>query len=172
MWVFDILAHSGKDLRPLSLSARRMKLNQLMARVHTPMFRCSETFLDPHALFKACSDRRMEGIVSKRVDRPYQSGTSQDWIKIKCPEWRGHVCTQCLPRDRARPSPLRSGNTDRWARLLPSCGRRTFVPFVRFANQHLCSHARSLAHAFRGIPALPAEAYPLVLWAGGPVDRS
>ena len=63
-----------------------MKLNKLMARVGNLMFRCSETFLDPHALFKACSDRRMEGIVSKRVDRPYQSGPSQDWIKVKCAE--------------------------------------------------------------------------------------
>lgn len=88
VWVFDILYQTGKDLRPLTLGARRMKLNKLMARVKDPMFRCSETFLDPDALFKACSDRRMEGIVSKRVDRPYQSGPSQDWIKVKCPEWR------------------------------------------------------------------------------------
>lgn len=86
--VFDILSHAGKDLRPLKLSARRTKLNKLIARVDTPMFRCSETFFDAGALFKACSERRMEGIVSKRVDRPYQSGPSQDWIKVKCPEWR------------------------------------------------------------------------------------
>lgn len=88
VWVFDILGQNGKDLRPLTLSSRRMKLNKLMARVDTPMFRCSEVFFDPHALFEACSDRRMEGIVSKRVDRPYQSGPSQDWTKVKCPEWR------------------------------------------------------------------------------------
>jgi bifunctional non-homologous end joining protein LigD len=28
----------------------------------------------------------LEGIVSKRVDRPYRSGRSADWIKVKNPE--------------------------------------------------------------------------------------
>ena len=88
VWAFDILSYLGNDLRPLRLSARRQKLNKLMARVDDPMLQCSEIFLDPHALFKACSDRRMEGIVSKRVDRPYHSGPTPDWIKVKCPEWR------------------------------------------------------------------------------------
>lgn len=88
VWVFDILSYLEKDLRPLKLSARRQKLNKLMARVDMPMFQRSEIFLDPHALFKTCTDRRMEGIVSKRVDRPYQSGESRDWIKVKCPEWK------------------------------------------------------------------------------------
>jgi bifunctional non-homologous end joining protein LigD len=91
VWVFDILSYLGKDLRALKLGARRQKLNKLTARVDMPMFQCSEIFLDPHALFKACSDRRMEGIVSKRVDRPYQSGPSTDWVKVKCPDQRTHA---------------------------------------------------------------------------------
>ena len=36
VWVFDILSYLGKDLRPLKLTARRQKLNKLMARVNTP----------------------------------------------------------------------------------------------------------------------------------------
>jgi bifunctional non-homologous end joining protein LigD len=28
----------------------------------------------------------LEGIVSKRIDRPYRSGRSPDWIKLKNPE--------------------------------------------------------------------------------------
>ena len=59
-----------------------------MARVSTPAFQCSQVFFDSHALLKACDERRMEGIVSKRVDRPYVSGPSKDWIKVKCAEWR------------------------------------------------------------------------------------
>jgi ATP-dependent DNA ligase len=57
-----------------------------MARVNTPSVQCSHVFFDAHALLKACRER--EGIVSKRVDRPYVSGPSKDWIKVKCPEWR------------------------------------------------------------------------------------
>ena len=71
LWAFDILAQNGKNLQTLKLSARRQKLNKLMARIETPTIRCSQVFFDAHALFKACADRRMEGIVSKRVDRPY-----------------------------------------------------------------------------------------------------
>jgi bifunctional non-homologous end joining protein LigD len=88
IWVFDILAQNGKDLRSLKLSARRQKLNKLMARVSTPAIQCSQVFFDAHALLKVCGERQMEGIVSKRVDRPYVSGPSKDWIKVKCPEWR------------------------------------------------------------------------------------
>jgi bifunctional non-homologous end joining protein LigD len=88
IWVFDILAHNGVDVRDLKLSARRQKLNKLMARVRTPHIQCSQVFFDEHALLMVCRERRMEGIVSKRVDRPYVSGPSKDWIKVKCPEWR------------------------------------------------------------------------------------
>jgi len=43
---------------------------------------------DSHPLLRVCRERRMEGIVSKRVDRPYTSGPCKDWIKVKCPKWR------------------------------------------------------------------------------------
>ena len=88
VWVFDILSQHGKDLRALPLMVRRRKLETLMARVQNPVIRLSETFTDPHALLVECSKRKLEGIVSKRIDRPYTSGRSGDWIKVKCPEWR------------------------------------------------------------------------------------
>ena len=88
IWVFDIIAYNGKDLRSLKLSARRQKLNKLMARVRTPAIQCSQIFFNAQALLKVCGARSMEGIVSKRVDRPYLSGPSKDWIKVKCAEWR------------------------------------------------------------------------------------
>jgi ATP-dependent DNA ligase len=43
---------------------------------------------EPHALLKVVAEHRMEGIVSKRVDRPYVSGPSKVWIKVKCGAWR------------------------------------------------------------------------------------
>ena len=30
----------------------------------------------------------LEGIVSKRRDFPYRSGSQSDWIKVKCDGWR------------------------------------------------------------------------------------
>jgi ATP-dependent DNA ligase len=34
-------------------------------------------------LFRAACDMGLEGLVSKRSDRPYRGGRSKDWIKIK-----------------------------------------------------------------------------------------
>jgi bifunctional non-homologous end joining protein LigD len=59
-----------------------------MARVRSDAIRYSEPFPDPLRLLVACSEHKLEGIVSKRVDRPYQSGPSSSWIKVKCAEWR------------------------------------------------------------------------------------
>ena len=36
------------------------------------------------ALFKACAERELEGIVSKHVLSPYRSGRSKTWLKTKC----------------------------------------------------------------------------------------
>jgi bifunctional non-homologous end joining protein LigD len=36
-------------------------------------------------LFKAACAHGLEGLVSKRRDRPYRSGKSPDWVKVKNP---------------------------------------------------------------------------------------
>ena len=90
VWAFDLLSQYGRSLRPLDLRIRREKLQKLIARVDTPRLRFSEPFADPHALLKVCADLKMEGVVSKRLDRPYRSGRTKDWIKVKCAGWREH----------------------------------------------------------------------------------
>ena len=37
-------------------------------------------------LFKAACSMGLEGLVSKRRDRPYRAGRSPDWIKVKNPK--------------------------------------------------------------------------------------
>jgi bifunctional non-homologous end joining protein LigD len=39
---------------------------------------------DGAEFFKIACTHELEGIVSKRVDLPYRSGRSQDWLKVKC----------------------------------------------------------------------------------------
>ena len=34
-------------------------------------------------LFEAACNMGLEGLVSKRADRPYRAGRSKDWVKIK-----------------------------------------------------------------------------------------
>ena len=88
VWVFDILFHNGKDLRLMTYVERRMRLETLLLRTNNPTIRYSETFPDPLALLSACQTHGLEGIVSKRVDKPYRSGPSKDWLKTKCTQWR------------------------------------------------------------------------------------
>jgi bifunctional non-homologous end joining protein LigD len=88
VWVFDILSLRGTDLRPLSLIARRYKLDRVMGSNGSPLIQYSETFSEPQPLLSACSKFKLEGIVSKRIDRPYVSGPSKDWITVKCAEWK------------------------------------------------------------------------------------
>jgi bifunctional non-homologous end joining protein LigD len=79
-----------------------------MARVRSDVIRYSEPFPDPSRLLAACAEYKLEGIVSKRVDRPYRSGPSRSWIKVKCPEWRlanqwrhkFFACTSAQPKRR------------------------------------------------------------------------
>src|SRR5262245_51334554 len=88
VWVFDILSQNSTDFRHLSFLERRGRLDKLMQRTSNPLIRQSKSFLDPYVLLKACVARNLEGIVSKRINRPYVSGATTDWIKVKCDGWR------------------------------------------------------------------------------------
>ena len=39
-------------------------------------------------LLAECARLGLEGIVAKRKDAPYRSGTRSGWIKVKTPEWK------------------------------------------------------------------------------------
>jgi len=88
VFAFDILELNGKDLRALPLKKRRQKLTRLFAKFDAPGIYFSETFNDASRLFEVCDKLRLEGVVSKRIDKPYTSGVSRDWIKVKCQSWR------------------------------------------------------------------------------------
>jgi bifunctional non-homologous end joining protein LigD len=81
---FDVLALDGDDLRNLPLSMRKTNLERLLRG------RPDGIFVNPFEsgaigpdLFRAACDMGLEGLVSKRSDRPYRGGRSKDWIKVK-----------------------------------------------------------------------------------------
>ena len=81
---FDVLAVDGDDLRDLPLSMRKANLEQLLRG------RPDGIFVNPFEqgaigpdLFRAACDMGLEGLVSKRSDRPYRGGRSPHWIKVK-----------------------------------------------------------------------------------------
>ena len=74
----------GEDLRPLPLSMRKTNLARLLARrsdgIFVAPFEQGEIGPD---LFRAACYMGLEGMVSKRRDRPYRGGRSLDWVKVK-----------------------------------------------------------------------------------------
>ena len=84
LYAFDILALDGDDLRNLPLSMRKTNLARLLARRPDGIFVApfEQGEIGPE-LFRAACDMGLEGLVSKRRDRPYQAGRSKHWIKVK-----------------------------------------------------------------------------------------
>jgi bifunctional non-homologous end joining protein LigD len=84
LYAFDILALDGNDLRDLPLHLRKNNLARLLARrpegIFVSEFERGEIGPD---LFRQACKFGLEGMVSKRRDRPYRAGRSPDWIKVK-----------------------------------------------------------------------------------------
>jgi ATP-dependent DNA ligase len=84
LYAFDILALEGDDLRGLPLSMRKTNLTRLLARrpdgIFVAPFEAGE--IGPE-LFRAACRVGLEGLVSKRRDRPYEAGRSKHWLKVK-----------------------------------------------------------------------------------------
>src|SRR5262249_15276947 len=94
-YAFEVLTLEGEDLRALPLSVRKLNLARLLSRRHpdgifAAPFEQGEIGPD---LFAAACNMGLEGLVSKRADRPYRAGRSKDWIKVKNRRhrayWRG-----------------------------------------------------------------------------------
>jgi ATP-dependent DNA ligase len=84
LYAFDILALDGEDLRSLPLSMRKTNLARLLARQPDWIFVApfEQGAIGPD-LFRAACDMGLEGMVSKRADRPYRAGRSKDWVKVR-----------------------------------------------------------------------------------------
>lgn len=91
-FAFDLLQQDGVDLRPLPLTERRCDLERLCGRSRLPLMKMTQTFPDGAILFEHCARYGFEGVVSKRLDRPYVSSLTKAWTKTKCPDWKRENC--------------------------------------------------------------------------------
>jgi bifunctional non-homologous end joining protein LigD len=88
LFTFDLLFLEGRDLRPLPLLERKRQLRQVLESLPAASrsrLRFLEHFTSPGAavLESACR-LSLEGVVSKRLDAPYESGRTGSWAKSKC----------------------------------------------------------------------------------------
>lgn len=86
-YAFDVLMSEGDDLRKLPLSMRKTSLARLLARringIFLSDFERGEIGPD---LFRHACIMGLEGLFSKRNDRPFRAGVSPNWVKVKNPD--------------------------------------------------------------------------------------
>jgi bifunctional non-homologous end joining protein LigD len=95
-FVFDLLFYDGVDLRNEPLSYRKDRLRTILAGEDLPL-KLSDHVEDGATFLREACKLGLEGIVGKRADRPYRSGRSKDWIKIKCHQYQELVIVGYTP---------------------------------------------------------------------------
>ena len=82
---FDVMNIEGEDITHWPYWERRELLDTLMVVERSPALTVPRHWTDvaPADMLAICADHGHEGIVCKRLDSPYRSGRSRDWIK--CP---------------------------------------------------------------------------------------
>jgi ATP-dependent DNA ligase len=60
----------------------------LLARRKGALIRFSEAFPEANVLLPECGRPGLEGIVAKRKNAAYRSGTRNGWVEVKTSEWR------------------------------------------------------------------------------------
>jgi bifunctional non-homologous end joining protein LigD len=82
----DLLELDGVDFRPLPLGERKDRLARLVDRRLTGIVMNDHTDASGELVFQQACRMGLEGIVSKRLSKPYQSGRSGHWLKVKNPD--------------------------------------------------------------------------------------
>ena len=87
LYAFDLLELDGRDLRARPWEDRRKALTKLLRKAGDGIQLCQHLAVtDGDTIFRHACEMGLEGIVAKRRDRPYCSGRSPDWIKVKNPD--------------------------------------------------------------------------------------
>jgi bifunctional non-homologous end joining protein LigD len=81
-----LLELDGVDYRPLHLRDRKERLARLIDRRLTGIAMVDHTDARGEPVFEQACRMGLEGIVSKRLSKPYQSGRSGYWLKVKNPD--------------------------------------------------------------------------------------
>ena len=103
-YAFDLLYYDGQDLRDASLRDRKALLQLALDDLPSGgTIRFSDHIAEDGAsLIRHACRLGLEGIVSKRADRPYRSGRSDEWLKSKCTQRQEFVIAGYVPSTTGR----------------------------------------------------------------------
>ena len=83
-FLFDALFAEGEDLRSLGLDARKARLKAVLDGGPARLRYVEHFATAGSAVLESACRMDLEGVISKRLDAPYQSGRGETWTKSKC----------------------------------------------------------------------------------------
>jgi DNA ligase D-like protein (predicted ligase) len=83
-FAFDLLELNGENVARLPLGERKGQLAALLKESPAGISYSEHAQEDGEAFRRAACEHGLEGIVSKRLDRPYLPGDRGAWVKTKC----------------------------------------------------------------------------------------
>jgi bifunctional non-homologous end joining protein LigD len=83
-FLFDLLELSGEPIATMPLAERKSRLAALIGSPPPGIDFSPHEASDGEAFRRAACRHGLEGVVSKRLDRPYLPGDRTAWIKTKC----------------------------------------------------------------------------------------
>lgn len=81
--LFDLLHVDGIDVADAPLLERKQLLQSILGKAKLPLAYSSHVVGQGTQAYQMASEQQFEGIISKRADRGYQHGRSDDWRKTK-----------------------------------------------------------------------------------------
>lgn len=81
--LFDLLHVDGIDVADAPLLERKQLLQRILGKPKPPLAYSSHVVGQGAQAYQMASEQHFEGIISKRADRGYQPGRSDDWRKTK-----------------------------------------------------------------------------------------
>ena len=82
LYVFDLVAFEGFDVRSLPLLERKRLVQRLLPSAGPIRF-LDHILEQGEAFYAEVSRIRLEGLIAKRADSPYRAGRSPHWLKLR-----------------------------------------------------------------------------------------
>lgn len=86
LYLFDVMYLNGVDVTAAPLIERKSLLQTILERAPpaSPIRLSQHMECDAEAMFAQACQMGLEGIISKRKDKPYRGGRRDEWRKSKC----------------------------------------------------------------------------------------
>ncbi len=105
---FDLLYLDGYDLRDAAYEDRKRLLQELLKGAPETFIYVEALEADGDEIFAKGCKFGLEGLVAKRLGRPYRSGRQETWIKLKCKKSETFPIVAFVEKLGARPRKIAS----------------------------------------------------------------